>query len=181
MKCEEGRMRLTELARTGAEAGPEMAAHLAMCAGCSRFLEGQLALGAALARIAVENAAADVPECVEARIFAELAPPRRWQTLAAAALAASLAAAVFVARGPVPAPPVGSGRAAAEPFVEIPFVVPLAPYERAEVQRMDVPVAALIAAGFEVHLPDTAGTVKADVLVGQDGRAHALRLISEVK
>jgi hypothetical protein len=180
VKCEERRMRLMEMARAEAGAGPETEAHLAMCEECSRFLQEQLALGAALARAAGENTAAAVPEGVEAHVFSELraklAPRRSWRPLAAAALAATLAAGVFVARAP--SPPVHT---AAEPFLEIPFVAPLAPYERAEVQRMDVPVAALMAAGFEVHLPDTAGTVKADVLVGQDGRAHAIRLISEVK
>lgn len=64
------------------------------------------------------------------------------------------------------------------PFVAIPYVVPLAPYERASVMRMDVPVAALVAAGFEVHGAEPGGTVSADVLVGQDGRMHAVRLIS---
>jgi hypothetical protein len=176
VKCEEQRMWLLELARSGAAAGPETEAHLPMCEECSRFLEEQLALGAALAHVAEENAAAAVPEGVEAHVFAELAPRRSWRPLAAAALAATLAAGVFVARAPAP-----PAHARAEPFLAIPFVAPLAPYERAEVQRMDLPVAALVAAGFEVHLPDTAGTVKADVLVGQDGRAHAIRLISEVR
>jgi hypothetical protein len=64
-----------------------------------------------------------------------------------------------------------------EPFLEIPYVAPLAPYEQATVMRMDVPVAALIAAGFQVHVPETGGTVTVDVLVGQDGRAHAIRPI----
>jgi hypothetical protein len=43
---------------------------------------------------------------------------------------------------------------------------------------MDVPVSALIAAGFEVHTVDTSAALSADVLFGQDGRAHAIRLVS---
>ena len=96
-----------------------------------------------------------------------------WPRLAAAGtmVAALVAAAVWIGRAPVPPP-------AEQPFVEIPYVAPLAPYERASVVRMDVPVAALIAAGFESHgEPD--GAVRADVLVGQDGRAHAIRLHSD--
>jgi hypothetical protein len=62
-----------------------------------------------------------------------------------------------------------------QPFIAIPYVAPLAPYERSVVVRMDVPVAALIAAGFEVRVPDAAAAIRADVLVGQDGRAHAIR------
>ena len=60
-----------------------------------------------------------------------------------------------------------------------PYVAPLAPYERAEVVRMDVSVAALRAAGLDVHVPDTGATVLADLVLGQDGRAHAIRLVSE--
>jgi hypothetical protein len=89
----------------------------------------------------------------------------------AGALAALLVGALLLQR---PAPVT---RADA-PFLEIPYTAPLAPYERASVMRMDVPVAALIAAGFEVHGPEPGGTVRADVLVGQDGRARAFRLIS---
>lgn len=66
------------------------------------------------------------------------------------------------------------------PFVEMPYVAPLAPYERTEIVRMDVTVASLEAAGLEVNVPDTGATVLADVLLGQDGRAHAIRLVSEV-
>jgi hypothetical protein len=64
------------------------------------------------------------------------------------------------------------------PFVEIPYTVPLAPYERASVMRMEMPVAALIAAGLPVRTANTDGRAQADVLVGEDGRAHAVRVIS---
>jgi hypothetical protein len=40
---------------------------------------------------------------------------------------------------------------------------------------MDLPVAALIAAGFEVRVADVGMAVKAEVLVGQDGRPYAIR------
>jgi hypothetical protein len=44
---------------------------------------------------------------------------------------------------------------------------------------MDVPVAALIAAGYRVETPDPGGVVNAEVLVSQDGRARAIRLDSK--
>ncbi len=73
-----------------------------------------------------------------------------------------------------------SPRAAEAPFMEIPYVTPLAPYERIEVKRMDLPVSALIAAGFDVlHAPDTGASLRADVLFGQDGRAHAIRIVTK--
>ncbi len=65
-----------------------------------------------------------------------------------------------------------------QPFIAIPYTLPLEPYERADVMRMDVPVAALIAAGLPMHMADPAALARADVLVGQDGRARAVRLIS---
>lgn len=64
------------------------------------------------------------------------------------------------------------------PFVEIPYTIPLAPYERASVMRMEMPVAALIAAGLPVRTAHTDGRAQADVVVGEDGRAHAVRVIS---
>ena len=65
------------------------------------------------------------------------------------------------------------------PFIGIPYVVLPAPYERTAVVRMDIPVAALTAAGFKVYVADVSGTVAADVLVGQDGRALAVRAVSK--
>ncbi|HEY4363909.1 MAG TPA: hypothetical protein VGN17_23270 [Bryobacteraceae bacterium] len=64
------------------------------------------------------------------------------------------------------------------PFIPIPYVAPLDPYERAEVVRMDLPVSALIAAGMQIDADDAGASVQADVLVGQDGRPRAVRLVS---
>jgi hypothetical protein len=65
-----------------------------------------------------------------------------------------------------------------QPFVTIPYTVPLAPEERAIVSRMSIPVTALIAAGFHVQVSDPGAEVEADVLVSQDGRARAIRPVS---
>jgi hypothetical protein len=66
------------------------------------------------------------------------------------------------------------------PFVAIPYTPPLDPRERVDVVRMDMPVAALIAAGLPVGAADPASDVRTDVLVGQDGRARAVRLVAAV-
>ncbi len=55
---------------------------------------------------------------------------------------------------------------------------PPGPYERVEVVRMKLPVAALIAAGFRMQTADLGAQAEADVIVGQDGRPRAVRLIS---
>ena len=148
-----------------------------MCEECSRFLEEQLALGAALAHVAEENAAAAVPEGVEAHVFAELAPRRSWRPLAAAALAATLAASVFVARAPAP-----PAHARAEPFLAIPFVAPLA---TRRARRGATHGSAGGGAGRGRFRGPPAGhggdREGGCVSMGQDGRAHAIRLISEVR
>jgi hypothetical protein len=99
---------------------------------------------------------------------APAATPRR--TVLIGALAASLAAGVLL----TPRPSAIRG----DSFVPIPYVAPLAPYERASMVRMDVPVAALIAAGFEVRVPDAGVSLPADVLIGQDGRPYAIRPVT---
>jgi len=65
-----------------------------------------------------------------------------------------------------------------QPFVPIPYTVPLAPEEQATVVHMQVSVAALISAGFNVTTSDPGAAIDADVLVSQDGRARAIRFNS---
>jgi len=63
-------------------------------------------------------------------------------------------------------------------FVRIPYSLPLAPYERAEIVRMEMPVSALAAAGIHISTPDTSARAQADLVVGEDGMARAVRVIS---
>jgi hypothetical protein len=96
---------------------------------------------------------------------------------ALAACAALCVVSCAVLLRPLPAPRQPAAAAEAE-FMEMPYVAPLAPYERVEVVRMDVPVAELTAEGLDVRVPNTGATVLADVVLGQDGRPHAIRLVS---
>jgi hypothetical protein len=93
--------------------------------------------------------------------------PGRW-TAAAVAITAAVLAAVTTQR-----PSVREVQPSQEVFLKIPYVIPPAPYERTEVVRMDVPVAALIQAGFTMNAA-AADSVPADVWVGQDGRPLAV-------
>ncbi len=95
----------------------------------------------------------------------------RW-ILGAAAVAAGVVIAWSGARAPQ-VEPVQTEQV----FTALPYVVQPAVYERTEVLRMTVPVAELIAAGMRLEA-DPAAHVEADVMVGQDGRARAVRLIS---
>jgi hypothetical protein len=193
MSCETYRVELIEFARWGGPPGPrgssgartgwpggrprtgrsaplDLYRHLEGCPECAALLDSQVALNSAFEVLAAEPVS--IPAGVEARLLAEFDRATRknrfkWWLAAAA----TLTAGVFFIRHPAPRP-------AAEAFLEIPYVLPPAPYERTEVVRMEVPAAALVAAGFQVRVPDTGAAVKADVLVGQDGRPLAIRLIS---
>jgi hypothetical protein len=63
-------------------------------------------------------------------------------------------------------------------FLQVPYTQPVDPWERTEVRRMTMPVAALVAAGFPLNASDPGAEASADVLVGEDGRLRAVRLIS---
>jgi hypothetical protein len=95
---------------------------------------------------------------------------RSWRRFAAAG-GLVFAVAMLVLLGSRPAP----RRYAETPFLQIPYAAPLAPYEQTRVMRMDVAMNVLKASGFEVYAPEMGGCLPIDVLVGQDGRAHAFR------
>ena len=138
----------------------------------------QLAAGAANVKPAVQHEVALFDE------FDQWNRRRRGRRLwmSAVGLAAAAFSAIWVIADRQAPPPVAPAAEVVtqteEPFVPIPYVTPLGPYERADVVRVNVPVTALIAAGARVGIASPGGTVQADVIVGQDGRAHAIRLVS---
>jgi hypothetical protein len=82
-----------------------------------------------------------------------------------------------VRRRPKPTPSAAQANTE-EPFVAIPYTIPLDPRERATVVRMEMPVAALTAVGLGVPAADSSASAQADVIVGEDGRMRAIRLVS---
>jgi hypothetical protein len=113
------------------------------------------------------------------------APPRRARLQPAVPLSETAAippVAVMPAPKPLPrtvrrthaASPVEDPR----PFVAIPWIVPLDPRERVTVVRVEMPVAALVAVGLATTVPDPGASAQADAVVGEDGRIHAIRLVS---
>jgi hypothetical protein len=145
-------------------------------------------LRAAIDRLKAESANADAPPQMERALLGEFDRVRRRATrrtrmIVAGAVAASLAVFCVLEFRPHGTPSLPSAvsadlRESEQPFVTIPYVAPLAPYERAEIVRMELPVAALIAAGLPMRTADPRARAEADVVVGQDGRARAVRLIS---
>ena len=98
----------------------------------------------------------------------------RWVPAAATAIAAALALLAIVPRS---MPPLETQDASG--FVEIPYLAPLDPHESATVMRIQIRVATLIAVGYRVAA-DPNEIVPADVLVGEDGRAHAVRVSADI-
>jgi hypothetical protein len=69
--------------------------------------------------------------------------------------------------------------AAATGFVELPGAVGLPDFESGQIIRVEIPLASLPTYGLEI-VPDARDApVEADVLVGQDGQARAIRLVSQ--
>ena len=62
-------------------------------------------------------------------------------------------------------------------FIELPWTAGLPAFESGEIVRVEVPVASLPAYGFDISR-GTSRNIEADVLVGQDGLARAMRLVS---
>lgn len=139
----------------------------------------------ALAKLAAELEEAQAPPQIESAVLAEFDRVQRRRArlwISGVGAVAAAAAGLFIAVHHPAVKPAQPAEAlpqeAEQPFVPIPYVLPPAPYERVEVVRMQVPVAALIAAGLRVQTADPGAQAEADVLVGQDGRPRAVRLIS---
>ena len=62
-------------------------------------------------------------------------------------------------------------------FVDLPWTSGLPAFESGEIVRMDIPVASLPTYGIDISSGAGKGPVEADVLIGQDGFARAIRLV----
>lgn len=67
--------------------------------------------------------------------------------------------------------------AAEAPFITIPYTAPPAPGENLRIVRMTLSASALAAVGFPLPAIDPEAGTPSDVLVGEDGRARAIRII----
>jgi len=184
MNCADYRGSVIECARGRLEAGERHAllVHVERCKDCAKLLAKQQALTAAEERLR----SGELPAAVEIgeRVMAEFdrvrmpqrASVRPWRWVAAGLAAAALVLAILAPTPPAPPAPRKGGDDAA--FLPIPYTVPLSPEERVEVLRMEIPVTALISAGFRVGVSDPGAMVQADVLVSEDGRARAIRPLS---
>jgi len=161
-----------------------LADHLRTCAPCAARLETERAMSAALQRLAREERSdSNVNEVRLGRLLAAFdahrAAPRPPASRVKLVVELSLAASVLIVAGlsvgwksEVPAPGTSSKSAAtrsAPPmnadsaFVVLPGADALPRFEHGEVIR--------------VEIPSPEGSIQADVLVGQDGLARAVRFV----
>jgi len=75
---------------------------------------------------------------------------------------------------------VGSRRAVIHPagFFPVPAAAALPQFESGVIVRLTLPVAVLPSYGIDISPASSAAPVEADVLVGQDGMARAIRLVN---
>jgi hypothetical protein len=179
--------------------------HVLECASCAVRMRKQDELAGGLRTLAAQQARIEAPPRVEANLVAALRAQaggpsgrravRGWIPVGiwAAALAAMIVAGVFVVRERTPearrAPPkrveqaamengsIGMDAAAEEGYLLLPGAAELVPADDVSVVHVELPRSAMMQVGIEVN-PERAGeTVRADVMVGADGLARAVRFV----
>jgi hypothetical protein len=189
--------------------GVELPPHARECQACAAVLDEQRLLRAGLRNVAAGCARQEAPARVEARLLAAFrgqagmpAPSsRRWWTPLAAwgsatAVVAAASVLLFVhERRPAPQPLTaaelaavdwtegwqdeGDAEAATGEFIPLPNAARPAPDENANLVRVEVPRSTMIALGYPVAADRGAELVEADVVLGSDGLARAVRFLDE--
>jgi hypothetical protein len=186
MNCEMMREQLVETAR-GRELSSDLRAivfgHAARCPACAEQLELQQRLSAVFSEIALRSEGA--PKRVEDFLFGKLPVPIRkkrvatWEWAGAAAAVAVLAVGFAWTHRPaavdMAAPAIERAQAASD-FVPLPFAEETSAEEQTDVVRVSMPGESLLAMGIPVSSDLLGEQVQADVEIGMDGTARAIRL-----
>lgn len=201
MNCEEFWNRMVELESD--HAGRDR--HIAECAPCAARLASERRLSGGLRLLAAELDTLAAPQRVETRLLAAfratngIRAARRtswWKTpilpwAAAAVLAAGLAFTVWVApKRQVAAPAHHKATAQIElaalttpetddGFIPLPNAPQIDPNDDVSVVRMEFPRSAMLAVGLEVNPDQVSDTIEAEVKLGSDGLARAVRFNME--
>lgn len=189
MTCEMIREQLIETAR-GRELSSDLRAivfgHAARCSECAERLELQQNLSAALSEMALRSASA--PRRVEELLLRRLPAPLRrtrpsvWEWAGAAAAAALVAGFIWVQPTATLSKPVGQKPAIAQvessDFIALPFAEETPAEEPTDIVRVSLPGESLMAMGVPVNPGLFGEQVQADVVIGMDGTARAIRVAS---
>jgi anti-sigma factor RsiW len=195
MNCQEFWNSMPEL--DGSEAARH--AHLNDCPACASRMNRQQELAAGLRAMSASYRGVGAPSRVESKLRsafragAGLAPVRSMWTPSfawAAACAIVLALALTLVRAGHPVSPVGApsrgtevatvadeSQSDYEGFIPLPNAARLIDTEDVNVVRVEVPRSAMIALGLEVSPERASELVSADVMLGPDGLARAVRFL----
>jgi hypothetical protein len=180
--------------REGSAHDPALDIHLDRCPDCAARLDRERAISAGLRALA-DGADAIPSPGLEANLqqafashHARSATGARkssvWLQVAAAAIVVAGALVAWRASNVSPPPPEPSpeartpgGFVVADGFVPLPVAVGLPDFESGEIVRVEIPVTSLPSYGIEIVPDARRSPVQADLLVGQDGHARAIRLV----
>ena len=206
MNCQEFWDRMPELS---SQLLRDESEHVATCRECAAAWERQCSLGMGMRRLSQDWKRVETPSRVEAGLRAafrmqkakrpaEVAPQAVWMPLFA-----GLAAALLVALGLLlvrDRPPEAPRHAAAtavelaasttadvmdedspdsDGFIPLPNAERIAPDENVNVVRVEVPRSAMLAVGLPVSADQSSELVEADIKMGSDGLARAVRFVNE--
>jgi anti-sigma factor RsiW len=201
MNCQEFWNRLSKPPGAEADLEPEHETHLAECPACRAHMARQQELAAGLRRMAESFSGTRAPARVETRLLrafhAQNGRPARehrsrwllplcWS--AAAAVVLALALMLSGIHQPAPqhsTPAVADAPVSADSdvlaqddgFIPLPNAEGVGPNEAVNMVRMEVPRSAMLELGFSVSPDRVSDRVEADVLLGSDGLARAVRFL----
>ena len=200
MNCQEFWNTMPEFADPRLGIGQAAHEHLEQCAACAARLRSQSALKAGLRAVAGQMSQAGAPARVESRLRAAFrahhgipayapARPPNWNLLRRPMLtwatAAVIVLAMFLVRQPAQIAAdgepdgvtAGVTAVANSGFIALPDAAEIGPNEDANMVRVEVPRSAMIALGLEVNPDQAWQPVQADVMLGADGMARAVRFL----
>ena len=187
----------------------EAHSHAEECEACARRMAQQKALVAGLRAAAVEWRANEAPERVEHGLVAAFRSQQRRQEKRgrgiwlpvltwASAAAVLVVLAVLTIRGNKPVPPRHAAPGAVQwasavapadwmaeedsnsgEFIPLPNAEQVGENEDVNVVRVEVPRSAMLAVGLPVNPDQASELVEADVMLGSDGLARAVRFVNE--
>lgn len=203
MNCQEFWERMPELS---SQLLRDEAEHLATCRECDGAWRERRTLAAGLRRLSAELHGVEAPARVEAGLVAAfraqssrqsaLPPGRVWVPLFAGMAAALLmAVGLFLVRDRPPQQPhhgasslveLASAPVAADDegadsdgFIPLPNAERIAADENVNVVRVEVPRSAMLAVGLNVSAEQSSELVEADIKMGANGLARAVRFVDE--